>query len=642
MTEKKKTASSRKIEQDLFMEDQKPAAAKKPSAGKRAASGGSGKAGSADKAAAARTASAKKSDKTANTRTASAKKSDKAANARTASAKKTDKGAAGKAASAPKPASARSAARRVATPSAGTRSGARKKSPTGVQANPVAEAAVRRASSPQPRRSAPRPVLAVSNAREDDYDRFLRQQERPHRAKKKARKKGHFAATLLLLLLIGGAGALVYRQNARYTAFAEMKAAVNRQTFYQGTTVDGVDVSGMTLEQALDYWETNIEAPNRSRTVALSNGTSYTAQELGYQSDAQAVLSIAYSAGRSGSLEERYRALNERAGQPANYQITRTMYDSQIIAAYVSQLAAEIDTPATDARIESFDTSSYQFTFTEGTVGKKLDTDALKADIARALENGGGSVELRVSEIQPSVQASDISSQYGLIAYAVTNASSSSSNRLSNIRLALQLINGTRLAPGESFSFNDTVGKRTTERGFKVATAYSSGEVTEDVGGGICQVSTTLFNAVVKADMQIDERHNHSLTVSYVDKGKDAAVNWRSQDLRFTNTSSDDVYLVCVLTDDKRVRVGVFGKLLPNGETIEIDAETTGTIDYETVYQPSLSLAPGTQSVVKSGKKGYTAVAYKVRKDASGNTISRELLCKSSYKATNQVIEYGP
>ena len=140
--------------------------------------------------------------------------------------------------------------------------------------------------------------------------------------------------------------------------------------------------------------------------------------------------------------------------------------------------------------------------------GSQLDADALTRDMTQAMENGGGSVELSVLAIQPDVTQSDIASQYGLIASAVTNASSSSSNRLSNIRLALQMINGTCLKPGETFSFNETVGKRTTDRGFKMATAYSSGTVVEDVGGGICQVSTTLFNAAVKADLQIVE-HCH-------------------------------------------------------------------------------------------------------------------------------------
>lgn len=661
MTEKKKsTASPRKRETDLFLESEKPAAkkgatstarksnttVKTASAKNKAASSGS--AARKTTATGKTTSTASKPSATRNS-ALSASKAGKSASAtrKTSTADKTDStarksSATGEFASAP----------RKSTTAGKTVSTARKAAPSGrtarstVASNPVADAAVRRSErvSASARAMHRRAVLAVDNRGEDDYDRFLRSQETPRKAPKphKKRKRGHFAVTLLLLLMIGGLALVAYRQNDRYIAFAEMKNAVNRQTFYAGTTVEGVDVSNMTLDQAIEYWKTNIEPGYENRTVTLSNGQTYTAQSFGYSSDYQTVLANAYSAGRSGSLVERYQALSTRVDQPANYEVTRRLYDAQLIADCASALASGIDTAAQDAKIQSFDLSSYAFTFSDSVAGKKLDTESLKADIARALENGGGAVTLNVQTIEPSVRKEDIASEYGMIAYAVTNASSSSSNRLSNIRLALQLINGTRLAPGETFSFNDTVGKRTTERGFKLATAYSSGEITEDVGGGICQVSTTLFNAVVKADMQIDERHNHSLTVAYVDKGKDAAVNWKSQDLKFTNTSEDDVYLVCILTDDKRVRIGVFGKLLPNGETIEIEAQTTGTIDYDTVYQPSLSLAPGTTNVTQKGKNGYTAVAYKVRKDANGNTISRELLCKSSYKATNQVIEYGP
>lgn len=661
MTEKKKsTASPRKRETDLFLESEKPAAkkgatstarksnttVKTASAKNKAASSGS--AARKMTAAGKTTPTASKPSATRNSALSASKAGKPASTTRkTSTADKTDStarksSATGKIASAP----------RKSTTAGKSVSTARKAAPSGstarstVASNPVADAAVRRSErvSASARAMHRRAVLAVDNRGEDDYDRFLRSQETPRKALKphKKRKRGHFAVTLLLLLMIGGLALVAYRQNDRYIAFAEMKNAVNRQTFYAGTTVEGVDVSNMTLDQAIEYWKTNIEPGYENRTVTLSNGQTYTAQSFGYSSDYQTVLANAYSAGRSGSLVERYQALSTRVDQPANYEVTRRLYDAQLIADCASALASGIDTAAQDAKIQSFDLNSYAFTFSDSVAGKKLDTESLKADIARALENGGGAVTLNVQTIEPSVRKEDIASEYGMIAYAVTNASSSSSNRLSNIRLALQLINGTRLAPGETFSFNDTVGKRTTERGFKRATAYSSGEVTEDVGGGICQVSTTLFNAVVKADMQIDERHNHSLTVAYVDKGKDAAVNWKSQDLKFTNTSEDDVYLVCVLTDDKRVRIGVFGKLLPNGETIEIEAQTTGTIDYDTVYQPSLSLAPGTTSVTQKGKNGYTAVAYKVRKDANGNTISHELLCKSSYKATNQVIEYGP
>ena len=166
--------------------------------------------------------------------------------------------------------------------------------------------------------------------------------------------------------------------------------------------------------------------------------------------------------------------------------------------------------------------------------------------------------------------------------------------------------------------------------------------MTEEVGGGICQVSTTLFNAVVKADLKVDERHSHSLTVSYVDLGKDAAVDWGNKDLRFTNTSSDRVYICCYLTEDKRVRVGVFGKLLEDGVSITLEGVKTGTIDYNTEYQMNFTLFTGQTRVTQNGKKGYTATTYKIWWDANGNELRRSELCKSTYQATPEIIEYGP
>ncbi|MCQ2438088.1 MAG: VanW family protein, partial [Clostridia bacterium] len=304
--------------------------------------------------------------------------------------------------------------------------------------------------------------------------------------------------------------------------------------------------------------------------------------------------------------------------------------------------ANAINRAPTAAHIASFDMTNYAFTFAEGEPGKQLDTATLESDIITTLKNGGGTVEPVITEIAPSNTVSEISSQYGMISAAVTNASSSSSNRISNIRLAMATINGTCLEPGESFSFNGVVGRRTTERGYKKAGAYANGEVTEEVGGGICQVSTTLFNAVDKADLQIDERHNHSLPVSYVDNGKDATVDYGNQDFRFTNNSDDKIYICCVVTDDKRVRVGIFGKLLPNGETITVESRTTGSVPYTTEYRANMTYASGYSQVTRPGKNGATAEAYKVRHDASGNIISTELLCKSTYKATSEIIEYGP
>ena len=492
----------------------------------------------------------------------------------------------------------------------------------------------------------PAPKRPARPAGEDAYDEFLKEAARVRPKKKKSRKKEQNAkaltAALALLVMIAGLLGLAGWQYTRYKAFTIMKAAVDRATFYEGTFVEGVDVSGMTLEQAVEYWQTNVEPGYSGRSVTLSNGASFTAAELGYSSDYAAVLGNAWNAGRSGSLVERYEALSQRRDLTADYSVTRTPYRTDVIEACVSAIAEQIDRPAVDAKIESFDAAEHTFRFSDEQVGSRLDREKLAEDMARALDNGGGTAELAVEAIQPKVVKADIAGKYGTVTTAVTNASSSSKNRLANIKLALEYIDGTCLKPGETFSFNETVGERTKARGFKVATAYSSGTVIEEVGGGICQVSTTLFNAAVKADLEIIERHNHSLTVGYVDRGKDAAVNWGSQDLRFKNTSDDNIYISCYLDGDKRVRFGIFGKLLPNGETITVEAKTTEKIDFESELVPNPSLGRGQTQVTQKGKQGYKAEAYKVRWDKNGDRISKELLCRSTYKSVTEIIEYGP
>ena len=510
----------------------------------------------------------------------------------------------------------------------------KKAAPAQAEKKTVPAAKQKKAAAPKPEKpakakAAPKPAKAKGTSKK----------------KKKANRKKLTPAVLSAnLLLTAGiavfivlAGMLVWRHNS----FAEMKRVVEAQTFYDGITVEGVDVSDMTLNQALSYWRENIEPYYADRVVTLDGAGEVTAVDMGYQSDYEAVLYNAWSAGRRGSLEQRYHAAVSRQYSPVAYEVDRELYTNRAVDNYVQAVAVRADVPAVDAAIESFDVNTYAFVLSDSSPGRALDAEALKRDIIAALEAGGGNVTLHIETVQPKVTREDVSAEYGMIAYAVTNASSSSSNRIRNIQNAVSIINGTRIADGETFSFNETVGERTTDRGFRRATAYSGGEVTEEIGGGICQVSTTLFNAAVKSDMEIVERHNHSLTVSYVDRGKDAAVNWKSQDLRFTNHSGDDVYICCFVTEDKRVRFGIFGRLLPNGETITLEGRTTDTIKYDTTYEYSGFLMPGETRVVEKGKNGYKAEAYKIRWDAQGNQLSRELLCKSSYKSRNEVIQYG-
>lgn len=457
------------------------------------------------------------------------------------------------------------------------------------------------------------------------------------------RKKGgmSFMGVLMLLMILGCIGVGAWRVS-EYRELQMMKAVVSGQTFYAGTYVDGVDVSSMTLEDALNYWEGQIEAPKRKTAVTLNDGTTITAEQMGYTSDYAQVLSGAWNAGRTGSLVERYERITRQMQGRRDFSVSRTMYNEDTIVAYVNMVGDQVDSAPVDAKLQSFSLENRSFEFVAEQVGYTLDRRQLAVDIANGISSGGASVNLQIATVAPSITLANVRSQYGMIAQAVTNASSSSSNRLNNIKVSLAAINGTCLKDGESFSFNEVVGKRTTERGYKTATAYSGGTVTEEVGGGICQVSTTLFNAAVKADLTIKERHPHSLTVSYVDVGKDAAVDWGNKDLKFTNQSGDDIYIICYLNSEKRVVVEIYGKKLPNGMSITLEGKKTDTVDYETQYELNFSLTPGTSKVRQKGKSGIKAVAYKFWWDANGNEIKREQLCKSTYRATPEIIEYCP
>lgn len=427
-----------------------------------------------------------------------------------------------------------------------------------------------------------------------------------------------------------------------YAGFREKKQSVASESFRPNTTVDGVDVSEMSYTQAVDYWEEQVEPAYRSVAVTFDDGTSVTAAELGCSSDYRATIEQAWHNGRTGSLEERYAQLMSAGDETSDHSVTRRPYDDQKVREYVQALAAQTDREPENAGLESFDTSSYQFTFHESRPGARLNQEKLVQDIEAALENGGGNVTPEIVEIPPEASTEAVASEYGMICEARTDASSSNKNRQGNIQLALSILSGICIEPGETFSFNKAVGERTKARGFKEAPAYIRGTVQDQVGGGICQVSTTLFNAAVKADMTIKERHAHSMRVSYVDPGKDATVDWENKDLKFTNNTSEKVYICGYLTSNKTVRIGMFGRLLPNGESISVETKKSKSKDYSTQYQVNFLLPSGETKTIQSGKKGCTAETIKVRKDASGNEISRETLFKSTYSPTNEIIEYGP
>ena len=193
--------------------------------------------------------------------------------------------------------------------------------------------------------------------------------------------------------------------------------------------------------------------------------------------------------------------------------------------------------------------------------------------------------------------------------------------------------------PGETFSYNRTVGQRTVGAGFKEAGAYVNGQVTTAIGGGICQVSSTLYNAVLRANLEVTARTNHMFPVGYVPIGTDATVSWGSPDFKFKNNRNYPVKIVAT-TGGKNVYIKIFGLKEDSDYEVQIQSYTTGSIPFKTTYTKDASLAPGEEKVVQNGSNGCYSAAYKILKK-DGKEVSRTLISRDTYQPHNKVIARG-
>ena len=248
--------------------------------------------------------------------------------------------------------------------------------------------------------------------------------------------------------------------------------------------------------------------------------------------------------------------------------------------------------------------------------------------------------EIPLKVLYPSVSTNDIGSEAfpDMLSKFSTSFTSSNSNRSTNIRLAAQKINGTVLMPGETFSYNQVVGKRTAAAGFKPAPAYFGGEVVQEYGGGICQVSSTLYNAVLYANLEITERTNHGFKPSYVTPGLDATVSWGGPDFKFTNSRDYPIRI----SSGKILKIYIYGLKRDTDYKVVLESKYVSTVYAKTTYKTDPSLASGETKVIQSGSNGCKTVAYKYLYDSNGTLVSTECLSRDTYNPHNKVIAVGP
>ena len=268
-----------------------------------------------------------------------------------------------------------------------------------------------------------------------------------------------------------------------------------------------------------------------------------------------------------------------------------------------------------------------------------IDFDIEQANSILSEEKEEYVIPLKITKPNKTVKDIGTEAFPDLLATFSTNYNAGNADRTTNLRLAANKINGTVLLPNEEFSYNTVVGERTINAGYKMAATYSNGAVVDGLGGGICQISSTLYDAVVMANLNITTRRNHQFVTSYVPAGKDATVVWGSQDFKFVNSRKYPIRITATVQGGVAT-VQVWGIKEEVEYDISIETKKIATIAPTTQYIQDPNLPAGQQKVVQAGSDGRKVEAYKVTK-LNGQVVSTTLLSRDTYNAMQRVIHVG-
>ena len=429
----------------------------------------------------------------------------------------------------------------------------------------------------------------------------------------------------------------------------EFEALANATTFLEGITVNGIDIGGMTMDEAtsaLNAAEANVASLKQLQLVYDNKLYPLDISDMPITFNIDAVLKGAYTLCKTGDLAAMKAEIADVKANGRAYTLT-VSYDLTTLNTKVATIATQIDVPAQNAKVTGIDATTHTLAIQNEVVGHVVDQNALITAITESLMKGSSTpITIPIIETQPTVTAASLQGSFVMRASATTDFSTSTSARKYNVKKGAGLINGTVLAPGEVFSANDTLGTRTTGNGWKIAHAYVGGTVEDQAGGGVCQLSTTLYNAIVKADLEVVFRRNHSMPVNYIKEGLDATINSVGNiiDFQFKNNTTSDI-IVIGYTEGNKLTFEIWGvpfatteydeiKLTssrvsitePEGEPVEIEVPV-GT------EKPDGSLmVAGETAVIVAPRKGYVYQSYK-NYYLAGTLVKKEKLAVSTYKA---------
>ena len=417
------------------------------------------------------------------------------------------------------------------------------------------------------------------------------------------------------------------------------------ETIKTGVFAGELDLSGKTKEEAssaIAHYVSGLEDMELTLVAGGGNTVKVTAGELGVTWANTDLPEQAYAVGRTGNVIERYKLIKDLQKESMSLPI-KLDFDVEAINTVLVEQCTKYDNAPTNVSMIKMEDGSFQVV--DGKPGNVLDVEASIDKIYGFLTEEWSqkpvSLELCIAVEEPKGSAEELADVKDLLASFTTSYRTSGTARSRNVEAGVALINGTVLYPGEEFSTYKTVSPFTEANGYYMADSYLNGRVVQSLGGGICQVSTTLYNAVLRAELEISERHNHSMIVSYVDPSADAAIaESAGKDFKFVNNYDYPIYIEGI-TENKKITINIYGKeTRAENRTVEYKSEVLEVIrpTSDAIYaDPGQPIG---YIVTESAHTGYKARLWKIVKE-NGVEVSREQVNSSNYRVSPRSATVG-
>lgn len=421
-------------------------------------------------------------------------------------------------------------------------------------------------------------------------------------------------------------------------------AASSDDVILEGVYMGEINLAGMTADEAraaVSAFVEELKSKNITFGAPNDHYVAVRAGDLGLRWENESDIDAAAALGKKGNIVKRYKAIQDLKHGNKVYELKLSL-DRELIRAVLEEQCTEYDVMPVNNTITRVDG---QFVIEAGQTGQRVNIeDSLNKTydyITAGWDYQDASIDLAIDVTEPKGSVEDLQKMTDVLGTFTTSYSTSSSARCKNVENGCRLINGTLLYPGDEFSTYDTIKPFTEANGYYPAGSYQNGKVVDSLGGGICQVSTTLYNAVLLAELEVTERNNHSMIITYVKPSMDAAIaESAGKDFRFVNCWDNPIYIEGV-TEGKQITFTIYGvEQRDPGRVVRYESETLSTTrpDHE-IITPTTSQGIGYISV-ESAHIGYTAQLWKVVEE-NGVEVSREVINKSSYKVSPRSATVG-